>query len=129
KNPIAATDAQTFAFIGTPGLLPGVTFTPAKPNEFLTLFMTGLGATNPSFDAGVLPDKAGVTVPQKASVSVDGVTLADGDVLYSGVSPGLAGVYQVNIKVPGNARDGDLPVVVTIGGVSTPAGAFITVKK
>ncbi len=128
KNPIAALDALTAARIGTPDLVPGVAFTPAKPNEFLTLFMTGLGATDPAFDAGVLPDKAAATV-QKASVSVNGVTLPDGDVLYAGVAPGFAGLYQVNIKVPANAPDGDLPVVVTIGGVSTPAGAFITVKK
>lgn len=125
KNPIAAVDAVSGAFIGSSGLLTGATFTPAKPDEILALFSTGLGATSPAFQAGELPDKSASTT-QTVTVTVGGISA---QVLYAGVAPGLAGLYQINIRVPANAPDGDLPVSATIAGASTPPGAFITVKK
>ncbi len=125
KNPIAAVNALTGAFIGAANLIPGVTFVAAKPNDILSLFATGLGATNPSFQAGVLPDKIASTTTS-VGVTVGGITA---NVLYAGVAPGLAGLYQINIQVPANATDGDLPVQAAMNSVSTPAGAFITVKK
>lgn len=126
KNPIAAVNALTGAPIGAPELLAGAT--PAKPGDILALFSTGFGATDPPFQAGVLPDKIAPTT-SKVAVTLNGVTLADSDMLYAGVAPGLAGLYQINIRVPANAPDGDLAVAATVAGVSTPAGAFITVKK
>ncbi len=63
-NPIAAIDAVTGAYIGAPGLISGAAFTPAKPGDYLTLFATGFGATNPAFAPGVLPSgTATVTAP------------------------------------------------------------------
>ena len=47
---------------------------------------------------------------------------------YIGTAPCCAGLYQLVVKVPDNAPDGDLPVVVTIDGVSTPEGPFVTVQ-
>jgi len=38
-------------------------------------------------------------------------------------------VYQVNIQVPSNVPTGDQPFVITIGGVSSPSGAYITVAS
>ena len=34
-------------------------------------------------------------------------------VLFSGLTPGLVGVYQINIQVPQNASSGDQEVVVS----------------
>ena len=39
------------------------------------------------------------------------------------------GVYQFNVTVPDSTADGNIPVVATIGGISTPGTAFIPVKK
>ena len=47
--------------------------------------------------------------------------LADSDVLYAGVAPNYAGLYQVNIRIPDNTPDGDIPVALNIDGISTPA--------
>jgi uncharacterized protein (TIGR03437 family) len=94
----------------------------------VTLYATGLGATSPAFPAGALPD-TGATTVNKVSVSLNGTVLADADVLYAGVAPGFAGLYQINIHVPASMPDGNLPVATTVAGVSTPAGAFLTVKK
>jgi len=125
RNPIAAINAQTFGLIGAPNLIPGATFTPARPSDIVALFATGLGRTNPAVQAGELP-------PGIAS-TVDPVTVmvgsADAEVLYAGVAPGLAGLYQINIRIPASAADGDQPVTARIGSLATPAGAFLTVRR
>ncbi len=46
KNPIAAVNATTGKYVGTAGLLPGVTFAPASPGDVLTLYFTGGGTTS-----------------------------------------------------------------------------------
>jgi uncharacterized protein (TIGR03437 family) len=126
-NPIAAINATTGGYVGAPGLISGATFTPAAPGEYLTLFATGFGATNPSFDPGVLPSGiANVTAP--VSITFGGVTLAPSDILYVGLSQ-FAGLYQVDIQVPANVPDGNQPLLITVGGVASPAAAFITVQS
>ena len=44
------------------------------------------------------------------------------NVAYAGAAPGLvAGVLQVNVKIPDNAPTGDaVPVTLSIGGVDSP---------
>src|SRR5207244_11204710 len=64
----------------------------------------------------------------KWTVTINGSVLADSDVLYAGVTPGLAGLDQVNARVPEFLPDGDLSVVVKIGSFVTPAGAFLSLK-
>ncbi len=51
------------------------------------------------------------------------------DILYAGVVPGNAGLYQLNLRVPEAVSNGDLVVVITIGGFSSPANAFIRVGQ
>jgi uncharacterized protein (TIGR03437 family) len=41
----------------------------------------------------------------------------------------FAGLYQVDIQVPANVPDGNQPLVITVGGVASPAAAFITVQS
>lgn len=125
KNPIAALNAITNDRIGATNLIAGVTFAPAKPDDILTLFSTGLGATNSPVQAGVLPSGAASTV-EPVTVTIGSL---NAEVLYAGVAPGFAGLYQINIKIPRATPDGDLAVTARIGGLSTPPGAFITVKN
>jgi uncharacterized protein (TIGR03437 family) len=126
-NPIAAVNSITGGYIGAAGLIGGVTFTPAKSGEYLTLFATGFGATNPSFEPGVLPSGiARVTAP--VAVTFGGVALDKSEILYVGVSQ-FAGLYQVNIQVPAGVADGNQPLVITVGGVASSSKAFITVKN
>jgi uncharacterized protein (TIGR03437 family) len=125
RNPIAAVNAVTGGYIGAPGL--GALFTPAKPGDILSLFATALGATNPSFGPGELPGVAAqVTAP--FSISIGGATLGAADILYVGVTQN-AGLYQVNVRVPDAVPDGDQAVTLTVGGVATPVGGFITVGR
>ena len=126
-NPIAAVNAVTGGYVGAPGLISGATFVPAKPGDYLTLFATGFGATNPVFAPGVLPTGTPkVTAP--VSITFGGVTLNPSDILYVGLSQ-FAGLYQVDIQVPAGVPDGNQPLVITVGGVASPANAFVTVQN
>ncbi len=128
RNPIAALDAVTGARVGPSGLIPGVTFTPAKPGEFLTLFATGFGSTNPAFGAGELPDRVGF-VTAAVTVLLGDRSLDAGDVLYAGVAPGFAGLYQVNIRIPDSIPDGEVMVTIRIGNFTSPAGPTVSVRR
>ena len=126
-NAIAAVNAVTGAYVGAPGLISGASFSPANHGDYLTLYATGFGDTSPSFAPGALPNAlAQVTAP--VTISFGGVTLAPADILYVGLSQN-AGLYQVNIRVPGGVPAGDQPLIITVGGVSSPPGAYITVAS
>jgi uncharacterized protein (TIGR03437 family) len=103
---------------------------PAAPGEFISLFATGLGPTATPFEPGQIPTAAD-QITGSFSITIGGVlrTWPDPDVFYAGVAPFNAGLYQIVVKVPDNAPAGDLPVTMTVDGVSSPDGPFITVAQ
>lgn len=113
KNPIAAVNASTGALVGPTGLIPGAAFVPAKPGDVLTMYATGFGATSPSFAAGQLPDQA-AQVTGAVQVSLGASALPSTGILYTGVTPNNAGLYQLNIRVPDTTADGDQPVSISM---------------
>jgi uncharacterized protein (TIGR03437 family) len=127
KDPLVAVNAVTGAYVGANGLIPGLGFAPAKPGDILTIYGVSFGPTAPAFAPGTAPASTAATV-NAASVKMGSVTLNAEDVLYAGVSPGIAGLYQLNIRVPANLADGDQAVTLTLGNFQTPALGFITVK-
>jgi uncharacterized protein (TIGR03437 family) len=127
RNPVCAVDAITGAKIGTTGLIQGLTFTPARPGEILTIYGISFGLTNPAVAPGALAPGAASTTNNPV-VMLGTVTLDSSDVLYAGVSPGSAGLYQLNIKVPALA-DGDYPVTLSLGSFNAAVGGYLTVKN
>ena len=57
------------------------------------------------------------------------IPLAPADIFYVGVAPCCAGLYQLVVKIPDTAPDGNLRVVVTINGIPSPFGPFIAVAR
>jgi uncharacterized protein (TIGR03437 family) len=95
---------------------------PAGAGDYIQIFVTGLGKATPGGDPNgkVLP--TGSVAPadgsvlyqtvQKAAVTVGGVATP---LLFSGIAPGYAGLYQVNVQVPGGVAPGDdVPIVVSM---------------
>jgi uncharacterized protein (TIGR03437 family) len=91
---------------------------PIHPNDIITIYATGMGATSPAVDSG-MPAPA-YPLPNTviaASVTLGGVPL---NVLYAGLVPGEVGVYQVNALVPSGVPQGlNVPLVVAQAGNST----------
>jgi len=98
---------------------------PAAAGSVLSLYATGEGQTSP---AGVDGKLAAAPLPQpvaKVTVTIGGVAA---EVQYAGGAPGqIAGVMQVNVVVPGGLS-GAVPVVLTVGGVSSQGGVTVAVR-
>ncbi|MBI4905565.1 MAG: beta-propeller fold lactonase family protein [Acidobacteria bacterium] len=98
----------------------------ANRDELLHLFAIGLGATK----GGTV--KAGEASPSSPLALTDTVQVFFGDpkmkqsemiVEWSGLEPGLIGMYRVDVRVPGfHTAGSSLPVTLRIGGVDSPSG-------
>lgn len=74
---------------------------PANPGDIVILYATGLGQTSPPLAYDELPTSA-AALENAASfqVLVDGVAVDPHAILYAGVAPGFAGLYQINVILP-----------------------------
>ena len=84
---------------------------PAQPGEYLAMFLTGLGTVTPTVADGALGP---ATVPLSYSdiynagnlsvyfndYGTNGTAGNAGTVVYAGLAPTLAGLYQINVQVP-----------------------------
>lgn len=70
---------------------------PAHSGEYLAVFCTGLGATDP---AAITGQPAATAARIKASVFAEIDTGAEITVSYAGLAPGLVGLYQLNFQLP-----------------------------
>ncbi len=87
-------------------------------NEYLVIYVTGLGQTNPAVGDGLPAPSSPLAIALTApTVTLGGVNLP---VAYYGLTPGEVGVYQINVKVPGNVPTGlSVPLVISQGSYST----------
>lgn len=101
---------------------------PAARGEIVVLYATGLGPVIPA----AVPNK----IPQQAAwlerfgefeVRLDGVPVARGGVLYAGVTPGFAGLYQINVRLPDSVGE-DPEVVVGTPQRMSPKGRLLRVR-
>lgn len=101
---------------------------PAPKGSVVSIYATGEGQTTPQGVTGsVTPISANTPAPsQPVAAQVDG---QPAKVFFAGEAPGLvSGVLQVNVQVPENARSGDLPVTVSVGGISSQPGVTVSVR-
>jgi uncharacterized protein (TIGR03437 family) len=75
--------------------------TPAEPGEFVVVYGTGFGALKVSEVGVVVPTRPSEVVrAREYRVRIDGQELAAGAIYYVGVTPGFAGLYQMNVRMP-----------------------------
>jgi uncharacterized protein (TIGR03437 family) len=81
---------------------------PARRGDYLEIYGTGFGPLRSAGTAGL---QQTVLAPR---VSIGGV---QAEVLYSGLTPGLLGLYQVNVRVAESVPPGTQLLSVTVGGM------------
>jgi uncharacterized protein (TIGR03437 family) len=96
---------------------------PAKAGSVIQLFATGTGPLSGAPPDGE-PAQGQVKTSQKPSVFINDGFIPASDVLYSGLAPGLVGVWQINARVPKNAPPGNVPVVIVFKGVNSNLDQF-----
>lgn len=85
---------------------------PAKRNEVLAFYLTGLGVLIPPIQTG---EPAGANLVSTQVALAFG--LLNSSVEYAGAAPGFVGVNQINARIPANIQlRGDTVVSITIGG-------------
>jgi uncharacterized protein (TIGR03437 family) len=85
------------------------TSSPAVPGEYLTLYGSGLGpVNNPPASGGAAPGSPLSQCLSQPTVMMGGVSAA---VSFCGLTPGLVGLYQVNLQVPTGVATGSAVTV------------------
>ena len=81
---------------------------------YISIYCTGLGATDPPVASGQAgPADRVVTVKTRVTVTIGGQPAT---VIFAGLAPGFVALYQVNAQVPAGVTPGNaLPVVITQG--------------
>jgi len=92
---------------------------PAKPGEFLLVFLTGLGRVNGQIVAG----QAAPSSPLLAARAPVQVRFGDAVIepYFAGLAPGFAGLYQINFQVPAAMTPGVQTLRIVAAGASSNA--------
>ena len=100
---------------------------PAARDAIVVLFVTGEGQTNPPGTDGLVASSVYPAPVLPVTVTIGGQTATP---IYAGAAPAeVAGVMQVNVKIPAGITPGNaVPVAVTVGTASSPAGVTLAVK-
>jgi len=103
------------------------TANPASAGSIVVLFATGSGQMTPAPVDGSVTAASSLPVPvQPVKVTIGGKSAA---VLYAGAAPGMvAGIMQINAKIPAGTAAGSAPVVLTIGTQASPQSITVAVK-
>ena len=110
------------SLVGPPGLLGSAATTkPASVGDAVTLWASGLGATNPAHPDGQLITQP-LGLANTLSVQIGGV---DAQVDFAALVE--AGLYQINVRVP-SVVSGDEPIALNIAGYTNSTPQYIWVQ-
>jgi uncharacterized protein (TIGR03437 family) len=74
---------------------------PAQAGEIIVLYATGLGRTVPDSNSGSIPTRAAtILYASKMLMLLNGIPQPQANIYYAGVTPGFAGLYQINFRLP-----------------------------
>jgi uncharacterized protein (TIGR03437 family) len=92
---------------------------PAAIGDTVVIYCTGLGPVSPALTAGTsAPSTTLSRTTNPVTVTIGGQPAV---VQFAGLTPGFAGLYQVNALVPDGASSGNtVPVVLEVAGQASP---------
>jgi minor extracellular serine protease Vpr len=96
---------------------------PAGRGQMVQLYANGLGpVTNQPASGDPAPASPLAATTAAPVVTVGGQTAA---VSFSGLAPGFAGLYQLNVTIPPGLSAGTQPLTVTIGGKTSKTSGIV----
>ncbi len=74
---------------------------PAQAGEIIVLYVAGLGRVTPDTTPGrIVTRAASIVAASQMQVLLAGKACPAANILYAGLAPGFAGLYQINLVVP-----------------------------
>jgi uncharacterized protein (TIGR03437 family) len=102
------------SFAAPAGSIPGAATRPARRNDVITIFASGLGPVSPAIPSGLAAGAGGTTIPTLVNPPQVRIGSTNATVEFAGLAPGFVGLYQVNVRIPAGAPTGDaVPVQIT----------------
>ena len=103
---------------------------PAQPGDLMILYATGLGGTQPLPGTGDIPQTAAMIngfASGALQVLLNGKALDPKTIPYAGLTPGFAGLYQINFYIPGDCPPNP-QIQIVMGGQSSAANVMLAVN-
>jgi uncharacterized protein (TIGR03437 family) len=109
----------------------------ARRGDYIQIYLTGLGKATPGGDPAGTPLETGGSAPadgsilyrtvETPSVTIGGIPAV---VLYSGLAPGFAGLYQINLQIPASVPAGDaVPVEILAANGQSDTATTIAIAQ
>jgi uncharacterized protein (TIGR03437 family) len=99
---------------------------PAVKGSIITMYATGEGLTTPPSVDGKIAVPPYTVPVLPVSVTIDSIAA---ELEYKGGAPAeVAGVMQVNVKIPAAAHSGNVPVVLTVGTAKSQDSVTVAVQ-
>jgi uncharacterized protein (TIGR03437 family) len=74
---------------------------PAQPGEIIVLYAVGLGRTSPDVASGhIVSTATGILYLSELQILLNGDPCPSSSIYYAGLTPGFAGLYQINLLLP-----------------------------
>jgi uncharacterized protein (TIGR03437 family) len=90
--------------------------------DIVELYVNGLGpVTNANLVVSGEPSPGPPSLAQTTAIPTVTIGGVNAPVIFSGLAPGIVGLYQVNITVPANVPTGLQPLILSIGGIASKA--------
>jgi trimeric autotransporter adhesin len=115
------------AILNQDGVTVNATAAPAPKGSIVSIYATGEGQTNPSGIDGQFATSFTLPKPKlPVTVTIGG---RPAEVLYYGAAPGqVAGLMQVNARIPADVDAGEVPVTIQVGTAASQPGITVVVK-
>jgi uncharacterized protein (TIGR03437 family) len=101
---------------------------PAQPGEVVVFYASGLGPTSPPAIPDQIPQQAASVTPMSSfTLLINGVAVNPQQILYAGVTPTFAGLFQINVRLPSGIPPNP-EIRIGYAGIISPPGRFLPVQ-
>ena len=101
---------------------------PAHAGDIVVIYATGLGRTSPNPAVGEIPNYAATMLSfASLKVTLNGNAVDPVLIKYAGVTPGSAGLYQINLEMPKETGN-DPEIQVTAGIPAAQTGVKLPLR-